>query len=80
MAQAVILPKLGQTMEEGTIIKWLKSEGQPVEHGEPIVEVMSDKTNMEVESPASGILASILAREGDIVPVKALIAIIETAR
>lgn len=73
------LPLLGQTMEEGTITKWLKSEGESVEKGEPLLEVMTDKANMEVESPASGILRKIVAQEGVNVPVKDLIAIIGTA-
>lgn len=73
------LPLLGQTMEEGTITKWLKSEGDVLEKGEPLLEVMTDKANMEVESPASGILRKIVAQEGEIVPVKDVIAIIGTA-
>lgn len=73
------LPLLGQTMEEGTITKWLKSEGVAVEKGEPLLEVMTDKANMEVESPASGILRKIIAQEGAIVPVKDAIAIIGSA-
>jgi len=73
------LPLLGQTMEEGTITRWLKSEGEAVEKGEPLLEVMTDKANMEVESPASGILRKIVEQEGAIVPVKGLIAIIGAA-
>jgi len=79
LATQVILPLLGQTMEEGTITKWLKKEGEPVERGEPLVEVMTDKANMEVESPTSGILRKILAPEDAVVPVKAPIAIIGSA-
>lgn len=73
------LPLLGQTMEEGTITKWLKSEGDVLEKGEPLLEVMTDKANMEVESPTSGILRKIVAQEGEIIPVKDVIAIIGTA-
>jgi len=76
MAIKVILPLLGQTMEEGTINKWFKKEGDTVEKGEPLLEVMTDKVNMEVESPASGVLRKILAPEEAVVPVKELIAII----
>lgn len=76
MATKVILPLLGQTMEEGTIIKWFKQEGETVEKGEPLLEVMTDKVNMEVESPESGTLRKILAEPEQIVPVKELIAII----
>ncbi len=73
MATVVTLPLLGQTMEEGTIIKWFKNEGDPVQKEEPLLEVMTDKANMEVESPASGVLLKIVAGPDDTVPVKALI-------
>lgn len=70
---------LGQTMEEGTIIKWFKNEGDSVEKGEPLLEVMTDKVNMEVESPDSGILRKIIAHSDETVPIMAMIAILGTA-
>ncbi|MGC8972060.1 MAG: dihydrolipoamide acetyltransferase family protein [bacterium] len=76
MSKEFVMPKLGMTMEEGTITKWLKKEGDKVEKGEPIVEVMTDKVNMEVESPYDGILLKIVAKEGDVVPILQPIAII----
>ena len=79
MATKFILPMLGQTMEEGTITKWLKKEGDAVEKGEPLVEVMTDKVNMEVESPASGILRKIIAKEDETIPVMGPLAVIGTA-
>jgi pyruvate dehydrogenase E2 component (dihydrolipoamide acetyltransferase) len=79
MALKMVMPLLGQTMEEGTITKWLKQEGDAVTKGEPILEVMTDKANMEVEAPISGVLRKILAQEEDIVPIKEPIAIIGTA-
>lgn len=79
MATKVTLPFLGQTMEEGTITKWLKQEGESIEKGEPLLEVMTDKANMEVESPAAGVVRKIVAPEGSTVPVKELIAIVGTA-
>ena len=78
MAEKVTLPLLGQTMEEGTIIKWFKQEGETVEKEEPLLEVMTDKANMEVESPAAGTLLKIVAQPDQTVPVKGLIAIIGT--
>jgi len=63
------MPKLGLTMEEGTIIRWLKGEGEKVEKGEPLFEVQTDKVVMEVEAPASGTLGKILTPEGETVPV-----------
>jgi len=74
MAIEVVMPKLGMTMEEGTIIRWLKKEGERVEEGEPLLEVMTDKVSMEVEAPVSGILRGVLAHEGDVVPVVQTIA------
>lgn len=78
MATKVVLPLLGQTMEEGTITKWLKNESDAVQKGEPLLEVMTDKANMEVESPAAGVLRKIITPEGSIVPVQDMIAIIGT--
>lgn len=78
MATKVVLPMLGQTMEEGTIIRWIKQEGETVEKGEPLLEVMTDKVNMEVESPASGVLRKIIAQAEEVVPVMGLIGIIGT--
>ncbi len=79
MATKVILPMLGQTMEEGTIIKWFKQEGDKVEKGEPLLEVMTDKVNMEVESPEAGILRKIIAQPDETIPIMAPIAILGTA-
>jgi pyruvate dehydrogenase E2 component (dihydrolipoamide acetyltransferase) len=70
----VIMPKLGLTMEEGTIIRWLKGEGEEVEKGEPLFEVQTDKVVMQVEAPASGTLGKILLPEGETVPVVQVIA------
>jgi len=76
MATTVIMPKLGLTMEEGTIERWLKQEGDRVEKGEPLVEIITEKINFQYESPATGILREILHHEGEAVPVTTPIAII----
>lgn len=76
MATQVVLPLLGQTMEEGTIIKWFKKEGEKIEKGEPLLEVQTDKVNMEVEAPESGTLLKIVAPEEAIIPVHDLIAVL----
>jgi pyruvate dehydrogenase E2 component (dihydrolipoamide acetyltransferase) len=73
MAREVIMPKFGFTQEAAEIIRWLKKEGDTVEAGEPIAEVTTDKINMEVEAPASGILADFRYKEGDVVPVTEVI-------
>ena len=56
MAEQILMPKLGATMEKGTILDWMKKEGDQVEKGEPILEIMTDKINLEVEATTSGIL------------------------
>jgi pyruvate dehydrogenase E2 component (dihydrolipoamide acetyltransferase) len=76
VAHEVIMPKFGFTQETAEIVRWLKHEGDVVEQGEPIAEVTTDKVNMEVEAPASGILAGIRYREGEVVPVTQVIAYI----
>ncbi|MDQ1316436.1 MAG: hypothetical protein QG588_83, partial [Candidatus Poribacteria bacterium] len=70
MATTIVMPQLASTMESGTIVKWLKQVGDEVVEGEPIIEITTDKVDVEVESPASGTLLKILVNEGDEVPVK----------
>jgi pyruvate dehydrogenase E2 component (dihydrolipoamide acetyltransferase) len=65
MADEVKLPRLGQGMESGTIVKWLKSEGDAVEKGEPLYELDTDKVTQEVEAEASGVLLKITVAEGE---------------
>lgn len=73
MAQAVIFPKLGQTMEEGAIVKWHKKEGDTVKKGDIIFEIETDKAALEVESFFEGILLKILIGEGITVPVNTVV-------
>jgi pyruvate dehydrogenase E2 component (dihydrolipoamide acetyltransferase) len=75
MATEVKLPRLGQGMESGTIVKWLKAEGERVEKGEPLYELDTDKVTQEVEADASGVLLKIAVAEGE-VPVGRTIAVI----
>jgi pyruvate dehydrogenase E2 component (dihydrolipoamide acetyltransferase) len=75
MATEIKLPRLGQGMESGTIVKWLKSEGDQVEKGEPLYELDTDKVTQEVEADASGVLLKIAIAEGE-VPVGKTIAVI----
>lgn len=72
----VFLPKLGQTMEFGTIVEWLKQEGDPVQRGEVLFTVESDKATLEVESPAKGYLRKILTPAGEERPVLTPVALI----
>ena len=63
------MPKSGMAMEEGIILRWFKKEGDQVETGEPLLEIETDKVNMEIESPASGVFLKIVRQEGETVPV-----------
>ena len=76
MPTNVIMPALGVVQERGTLINWLKAEGQTVSKGEPLMEVETDKATVEIEAPASGILAHVNAAKGDEVPVGQTIALI----
>jgi pyruvate/2-oxoglutarate dehydrogenase complex dihydrolipoamide acyltransferase (E2) component len=73
------MPKAGMAMEEGTIVKWLKAEGETVQQGEPLLEILTDKVNMEVEAQTTGTLIKILKREGEVVPVTQVIGYIGAA-
>jgi pyruvate dehydrogenase E2 component (dihydrolipoamide acetyltransferase) len=75
MATEVILPRLGQGMESGTIVRWLKSEGEPVQKGEPLFELDTDKVTQEVEAETAGVLLKIAVAEGE-VPVGQTVAFI----
>ncbi|SMP63888.1 dihydrolipoamide acetyltransferase family protein [Anoxynatronum buryatiense] len=70
------MPKLGMTMKEGTLVKWLKSEGDGVKKGEPIAEITSEKISNEIEAPADGVLNKPIVKEGDVVGIGAILAYI----
>lgn len=76
MATPVIMPKFGMAQEDGQIICWHFQEGESIEEGEPLLEVMTDKVSMEIEAPASGILQGIRAQPDEIVPIAEIIAYI----
>ncbi|WP_194774452.1 dihydrolipoamide acetyltransferase family protein [Pararhodonellum marinum] len=73
----MVMPKMGESIIEGTILTWLKKEGDPIEQDESVLEVATDKVDTEVPSTHAGTLQKILAKEGDVVPVGTPIAIIE---
>jgi pyruvate dehydrogenase E2 component (dihydrolipoamide acetyltransferase) len=79
MSNQVTLPRLGQGMESGVIVRWLKSEGDQVEKGEPLYELDTEKVTQEVEADASGVVLKILANEGDEIEVGKAIAVIGEA-
>ena len=73
---SVQMPRLSDSMETGKIIRWLKKEGEEIKKGEPLVEIESDKANIEVEAYACGKLTRIAVKEGDSAPIGAVIATI----
>ena len=73
MATEIKMPQLGLTMEEGTVERWLKAEGDPVKAGEPLLEITTDKLTNEVAAETDGVLLKIVAQEGADVPVKGLL-------
>lgn len=69
MAAEIIMPKAGMAMDEGTIVRWYKEIGDSIEQGEAVLEILTDKVNMDVEAEASGVLLAQLAEEGAVLPV-----------
>ncbi len=69
MAEAIIMPKTGMAMEEGTIIEWLIKEGDYVEKGDPVAEIETDKSTMELETDYTGVILKILFEDGETIPV-----------
>ena len=78
MSEKILVPVLGESIVEATVSKWLKSEGDAVEADEPIVELETDKVNLEVPSPASGVLDKIISKDGSVVEVGATLGSIST--
>ncbi|QBD78532.1 2-oxo acid dehydrogenase subunit E2 [Ktedonosporobacter rubrisoli] len=76
MEKPLTMPKLGMTMTEGTVLNWIYKEGDLVEKGEPLLEVMTDKVNIEVEAPFTARLKQILAQDGETLPVGAPLAVL----
>ena len=79
MAEKIIVPTLGESITEATVSKWLKSKGEKVAADEPLVELETDKVNVEVPSPISGILSSISVKEGETINVGSLLGIVENS-
>jgi pyruvate/2-oxoglutarate dehydrogenase complex dihydrolipoamide acyltransferase (E2) component len=78
MAHELKLEQLAPEMEYGTVTRWLKTEGDRVNAGEPIAEIEAEKASVELESPVAGVVSSLLAAEGDELKVGAVLAVIET--
>src|SRR5579872_6850252 len=79
MAQfELIMPKMGESITEATILKWLKKEGDSVKLDEAVLEIATDKVDSEVPSPVAGVIKKLLFKENDVVPVGKAVAILET--
>ena len=74
MASDVVMPRLSDSMEEGTVLKWLVDEGAEVKRGEALVEIETDKANMTYDADTDGVLVEIVAQEGDTLPIGEVIA------
>ena len=79
MPTDVVMPQMGESIAEGTIVRWMKKVGDPVERDEPLFEISTDKVDAEIPSPAAGIIAEIRAKEGQTVEVNTVVAVIGEA-
>ena len=73
----VVMPRMGETVDEGTVNEWFKQVGDQVAEGEPLLEIGTDKVDTEVPAPVSGTLTEIRVREGETVPVATVLAVIQ---
>ena len=80
MSNEILVPSLGESISEATVAKWLKQVGEKIGSDEPIVELETDKVNIEVPSPVSGVLSSIKAKEGDTVGVGNLLGVVNKSQ
>jgi pyruvate dehydrogenase E2 component (dihydrolipoamide acetyltransferase) len=79
MPTQVVMPQMGESVAEGTIVRWMKKVGDPVERDEPLFEISTDKVDAEIPSPAAGVLSEIKVKEGETVPVNSVVAVIGEA-
>ena len=74
MAIDVVMPQMGESIAEGTVVRWIKKPGEKVERDEPLLEISTDKVDAEIPSPAAGTLSEILVQEGQTVAVNSVVA------
>ena len=79
MPTDVVMPQMGESVAEGTVVRWIKKVGDNVDRDEPLFEISTDKVDAEIPSPAAGVLAEIRVREGETVPVNSVVAVIAQA-
>src|SRR3981081_2696987 len=73
------MPQMGESIAEGTIVRWIKKVGESVERDEPLFEISTDKVDAEIPSPAAGVVTEIRAKEGETVPINTVVAVIGAA-
>src|SRR5688572_26626370 len=76
MPTNVVMPQMGESIAEGTIVRWIKKLGEQVDRDEPLFEISTDKVDAEIPSPAAGVLTDIRVKEGETVPVNSVVAVI----
>src|SRR3954454_11471820 len=76
MPTNVVMPQMGESIAEGTIVRWIKKVGDAVDRDEPLFEISTDKVDAEIPSPGAGVLTEIKVREGETVPVNSVVAVI----
>src|SRR4051812_34030056 len=79
MPTDVVMPQMGESVAEGTIVRWIKKVGDTVDRDEPLFEISTDKVDAEIPAPAAGVLTEIRHKEGETVPVNAVVAVIGQA-
>ena len=79
MATNVVMPQMGESIAEGTIVRWIKKVGDTVDRDEPLFEISTDKVDAEIPSPGAGVLTEIKVKEGETVPVNCVVAVIGAA-
>src|SRR5712691_9417993 len=79
MATDVVMPQMGESIAEGTIVRWIKKVGDQVARDEPLFEISTDKVDAEIPSPAAGVVSEIRVKEGETVAVNSVVAVIGSA-
>ena len=76
MPTNVVMPQMGESIAEGTIVRWIKKVGDSIDRDEPLFEISTDKVDAEIPSPSAGVLTEIKVKEGETVPVNSVVAVI----
>src|SRR6478609_2785186 len=79
MSTDVVMPQMGESIAEGTIVRWIKKIGDTIDKDEPLFEISTDKVDAEIPAPGAGVLLEIRVKEGETVPVNSVVAVIGAA-